>query len=453
MFPSKRRGLTVTQSNALALSSQEMTLMEKRLVVVGFAKLDTDDPDLRVRFYINEFNNIFDLSTNANHERLRDGAKLLLGRVVHVEQPDGGWEMFQWVNYARYVPNHRSGDGSYVEMEFNRKLKPYIHQLSKNFNSYTLEKIAQMQSFYSVRIFEILHHDSFGGKIANLEYDLDDLKFRLRLKYSEKSGLVDRYPNFKDFRVRVLEQAQRDCEAYTDLTFAFEGIRRGRRIATVVFEVKRKLQPALLEVPGATPENPLELLELADALRHAGFIGNALETIKEHGVEAVTAALKAALKAEKEAAATPKPVRNLGGLIVHLLKNGTPQDYDPKAERAHTLTPKRLGEIAQELQGAFEAAQREALELCWDNLRMAERDALHTEMRRGLNALVLKQVEQAKWQGMTYQAARNTILLEQQPELLPPELADVALFAEQNEFFRALTETDKKKIIGRLTSF
>ena len=362
MAQTRRRGLTVTQSNALALSSQEMTLMEKRLVVVGFAKLDTSDPDLRVRFHINEFNSIFDLSTNANHERLRDGAKLLLSRVVHVEQPDGGWEMFQWVNYARYVPSSRSRDGSYVEMEFNRKLKPYIHQLSKNFNSYTLEKIAQMQSFYSVRIFEILHHDSFGGKIPNLEYDLDDLKFRLRLKYTEKSAEVDRYPNYKDFRVRVLEQAQKDCDAYTDLAFTFERVRKGRRIAAVVFGVRRKLQPKLLEVPDAPAANPLEELELADALREAGFMGDALTTIKHHGHERIAWALKAARKAEKDAAGTAKPVHNLGGLIVHLLKTGSAQDYDVKPERQAALTPKRALDVAEQLKRAFEDARSDELE-------------------------------------------------------------------------------------------
>lgn len=424
--------------------------MEKRLVVVGFAKLNTDDPDLRVRFYVNEFNNIFDLATHANHERLRDGAKLLLSRVVHIEQPDGGWEMFQWVNYARYVPNSKSGDGSFVEMEFNRKLKPYIHQLSKNFNSYTLEKIAQMQSFYSVRIFEILHHDSFGGKIQNLDYDVDDLKFRLRLKYSEKSGSVDRYPNFKDFRVRVLEQAQKDCHAYTDLTFTFEGVRRGRRIAAIVFEVRRKTQPLLLEAPSVPGENPLEHLELADALREAGFVGNALETIKQYGTERVSGALNAARKSEKELANTSRPVRNLGGLVVHLLKNGSLQDFEMKPNRSGGLSHKRIKEIAQQLREAFETARREALEAYWDDLRRDEQEALHAEMRSGLNALVLKQIEQVNWQGMTYQAARNATLLEQQPDLLPRELSDVVIFADLNELFAALPAEDKAKIISSI---
>ena len=425
--------------------------MEKRLVVVGFAKLDTNDPDLRVRFYINEFNNIFDLSTNANHERLRDGTKLLLSRVVQIEQPDdGGWEMFQWVNFARYVPSSKSSQGSYIELEFNRKLKPYIHQLSKNFNSYTLEKIAQMQSFYSVRIFEILHHDSFAGKNKNLEYDLDDLKFRLRLKYDEKSSKVDRYPNFKDFRVRVLEQAQKDCEAFTDLTFTFEGVRRGRRIATILFEVSRKMQPVLLEAPNAPAENPLVELELADALREAGFVGNALETVKQYGQERVTWAIKTARKAEKETANTAKPVRNLGGLIVHLLKTGSVQDYGTKLERPEQLTNKKAMEIALQLKEAFDAVRSDELEAFWQSLSEAEQEALHSDMRLGLNTFTLKQLELAQWQGAIYHATRNAALAERYPELFSAACSDIERFSRQNDFFDALSPDDKTKVFSLL---
>lgn len=422
--------------------------MEKRLVVVGFAKLDTNDPDLRVRFHINEFNNIFDLSTNANHERLRDGTKLLLSRVVHIEQPDdGGWEMFQWVNYARYVPSSRSRDGSYIELEFNRKLKPYIHQLSKNFNSYTLEKIAQMQSFYSVRIFEILHHDSFAGKIKTLEYELDDLKYRLRLKYAEKSSKVDRYPNFKDFRVRVLEQAQKDCEAFTDLTFTFEGVRRGRRIATILFEIKRKMQPILLVAPDVPSENPLEELELADALREAGFVGNALEAVKQHGSEQVAWAIKTARKAEKDMANTTKPVRNLGGLIVHLLKTGSMQDYGTKPER---LTNKKALEIARQLKEAFEEARSDELEAFWQSLSEEEQKDFHHDMKRGLNTFILKQLELAEWQGGVYYGARNSALVERHTDLFSVELSDIKRFSAQNEFFSALPAEDRERVFSLL---
>ena len=366
-MPLKKRHLSITQANALALSAQEMTLMEKRLVLVGIAKLDVSDPKLKVKLFVNEFNDIFGVSSNANHERLRDITKQLLSRVVHVEQEGGEWEMFQWVNYAHYVPGKRSDEGTYIEMEFNRQLTPYLQHLTRNFNSYTLEKIAGMQSFYSVRVFEILHHDSHGGRAVELEYELDDLKFRLRLKYEEKGRKIDRYPNFKDFRVRVLEQAQRDCEAYTPMTFNFEGKRKGRKIASVVFTLKPKAQLPLLSPPDPAGANPLEVMQLADDLRGAGFTGDAPAAIQTYGTEYVRATLKLALKAERDGARTAKPIRNLGGLINHLLKSGAAQTSTPSEDEdaPKKLSDKQLVKLAEQLVQTFGFARNERSQLVW----------------------------------------------------------------------------------------
>ncbi len=444
MHSAQQRSLTVTQSNALALSSQEMSLLEKRLLAIGIAKLDATGQDLRVRFYINEFNAVFDVTTNANHERLKEGAKLLLSRVVHIEQVDGGWEMFQWVNYARYVPSKDSRDGSYIDIEFSPKLAPYIYQLSRNFNSYTLEKIAQMQSFYSVRVFEILHHDSFAGKKSRVEYDLDDLKFRLRLKYREKSREVDRYPNYKDFRVRVLEQAQRDCEAYTDLTFTFEGRRRGRRIATVVFEIRRKAQPKLLELVSSSTETPIDHLELADQLREAGFLGSALDTIKEYGVARVADAIRAARKVETEQRNTRKPVQNLGGLIVHMLRSGVTSE-PPNPKKANKINTVKL---ATDLRQAFDEAQSVACDVYWVNLSNAEREQFREIMAERLDAFALRVLEEADWKGSAFRAARNRCLLEARLEHFPSEVQDLRTFAMGQQIISNLSEDQQSKVVA-----
>lgn len=439
----RQHSLTVTQSNALALSSQEMSLLEKRLLAIGIAKLDATGQDLRVRFHINEFNSVFDVTTNANHERLKEGAKLLLSRVVHIEQPEGGWEMFQWVNYARYVPSKDSRDGSYIDIEFSPKLAPYIYQLSKNFNSYTLEKIAQMQSFYSVRVFEILHHDSYAGKKSRIEYDLDDLKFRLRLKYKEKSREIDRYPNFKDFRVRVLEQAQRDCEEYTDLTFSFEGVRRGRRIAKVVFEIKRKVQPRLIDVAVPSAETTIDQLEMADKLREAGFLGSALDTVKEYGVLKVGEAIRAARKVESEQRNTHRPVQNLGGLIVHMLRNGVASEpYVPQKATSKVDIKK----LAQELRHAFDEAQSAACETYWEALGTDAQDEFRDIMKGSLDSFALGLVEEAGWQGYAFRAARNRCLLETRLEHFPKDVQDIWAFALSYEDLRDLPDEKRRQV-------
>ena len=140
-------------------------------------------------------------------------------------------------------------------------------------------------------------------------------------------------------------------------------------------------------------------------------------------------------------------MRYLGGVIVHLLKSGSVQYGDIKTEQQSGLSQKRVTEIAEQLNSAFIEARSEAFEEYWDNLGKAEQEALHTIMRHGLHTLVLKSVEHAKWQGLAYQTARNMILLEQKPDMLAPELSDMTVFAEQNEFFSALPTEDKEKII------
>ena len=179
-------------------------------------------------------------------------------------------------------------------------------------------------------------------------------------------------------------------------------------------------------------------------------MGDALTTIKHHGHERIVWALKAARKAEKDAAGTAKPVRNLGGLIAHLLKTGSAGDDDVKPERPAALSLKRALDVAEQLKRAFEAARSDELERHWEALSVAEREAVHRDMRGGLNALALKQLELEKWAGSAYRSARNVTLLERLPDLFPSEIGDVARFAEQNEFFGALSAEDKQAVLANL---
>lgn len=450
-MPLKKRHLSITQANALALSAQEMTLMEKRLVLVGIAKLDVNDPTLKVKLFVNEFNDIFGVSSNANHERLRDITKQLLSRVVHVEQESGEWEMFQWVNYAHYKPGRKSDEGTFIEMEFNKQLTPYLQQLTRNFNSYTLEKIAGMQSFYSVRVFEILHHDSHGGRAVELEYELDDLKFRLRLKYEEKGRKIDRYPNFKDFRVRVLEQAQRDCEAYTHMTFNFEGKRKGRKIASVVFTLKPKTQLPLLSPPNPAGVDPLEIMQLADDLRGAGFTGDASAAIHTYGTEYVRATLKLALKAERDGARTAKPIRNLGGLIQHLLKSGAAQTttLSEDEDAPKSLSDKQMSKLTEQLVQTFAFARNEHSQEVWNTLDDDEQDAIHAVMRVDLNSVTLKELDKQGWQGSSYEALRNGVLFDNHHDLYDTYLHSLEAFVAEQSLFSEYDVKDKQRILQR----
>lgn len=454
MHPARQEGLAVTQANALALSAYEMTLLEKRLLVMGIAKIDVKKVEkLHVRVYVNEYNHTFGGTTHSNYQRLKDGAKQLLQRVVYVEQGGGEWEMYQWVTFAHYMPGSKSEDGAYIDMTFNDKLGPFLLDLKENFNTYALDKIAHLQSVYSVRLYEMLLHTSFGGRIPRLEFDLDDLKFRLRVKFSEKNKVIDRYLNFKDFRTRVLEQARRECDENTDLSFTFATRRQGRRISKVIFLVKTKREVAEggpIEPLGARPGRSLspDIQELAILLREVNYVGNIEEIVNEYGVEYVRRTVEIARKVERDAASSSKPIRNLGGLIQHLLKSGVAREDSKRLDGGRAPTVGEIDRLARMCVDALSHARTEHAEHVWEFMTEEERDRVHDLMRIELSKFEVKQLNKASWQGPTYTTCRNKILFSHHAELYPKSHATVAAFVAEEGLLGEFGEKVQHEIIS-----
>ena len=66
-------------------------------------------------------------------------------------------------------------------------------------------------------------------------------------------GIEDKYPQFKEFRRKVLDVALKQIEEKTSLRYKWEGIKRGRKIHSIRF----------YEIHIAGKESPTELQEQA----------------------------------------------------------------------------------------------------------------------------------------------------------------------------------------------
>lgn len=85
----------------------------------------------------------------------------------------------------------------------------------------------QLQSSYSVRIYELLKQYE---KIGKRTFSIDDLK--------ETLAVMDKYPLYANFKQRIIMKAQEDLEAFTDIRFTFEEIKKGRSIHSIVFNIR-----------------------------------------------------------------------------------------------------------------------------------------------------------------------------------------------------------------------
>ena len=120
----------------------------------------------------------------------------------------------------------------YVSFEINPGIKDYILEQTENFTSYFLENIANLNSTYSLRIYELLKQYQQKETLRGFyKVRIDDL--RTILNIDDKKYKL--YGHFKD---KVLRTAQQELEAKTDLCFTFEEIKNRRKVDTLIFHIQ-----------------------------------------------------------------------------------------------------------------------------------------------------------------------------------------------------------------------
>jgi len=224
--------LVVTEANAMARSIQEMTLQEKRLLLLTISQIRQNDQDfVQYRIPLTVIGEYLEIDQKLIYKVIQEVSTKLMSRVLHVENENGGWEKFQWVSRCRYYSPKESETGeSYITMQLHDDLRPMLLNLRKQFGSFPLFDIAPMPSVNSIRAFEILWFTSMRLIKTQLSFWLDDFKKRL--------GLENKYKNFRDFRKDVLVRAQRDCAKFAPLTFTWEEEKKGRKIVRLDFSLQ-----------------------------------------------------------------------------------------------------------------------------------------------------------------------------------------------------------------------
>ncbi|MGB3223161.1 MAG: replication initiation protein [Desulforhopalus sp.] len=217
----------VVQSNKLVESRYILSVNEQRLVFAVASMIHPDDVDFYpYEIKIRDLATILNIDLNnayKNADRLTDQ---LMQRVLVIPEDDGPLKV-GWVSSCKY--NNKKGT---ISFSFDPHLKPYLLQLKRDFTQSKLSILAQFQSIYSIRIYQLLKQYK---KIGYRVFEVDDLKEILGIDKGK-------YSQFKQFRQWVLNQAKKEFEKKNeagfplcDLTFKLETIREGRNIARLKF--------------------------------------------------------------------------------------------------------------------------------------------------------------------------------------------------------------------------
>lgn len=212
----------VSKSNTLIEANSRLNLVEQKMLLCLASNIEPSDRDFKTyTFPVKQFYDLLGLSGTAKYTELSKITKELVSKVIEMRI---GEEVIQvsWLSSAIY--NRKRGT---IDMRFDPVLKPFLLELSSKFTSYKLSNVVKLNSTYAIRIYELLkqYEDLKERTISmeNLRYYLDAL---------------DIYPNYANFKQRVLKPSQKELKQKTDISFEFEEVKQGRKVQKIRFLIR-----------------------------------------------------------------------------------------------------------------------------------------------------------------------------------------------------------------------
>lgn len=216
----------VVKHNDLIEARYNLTLNEQRVILYSVSLIDREEEDFEtIKVKVSDLTNLLD-TTEKRYTEFRKIAENLISKTLHI-QKEGSELITSWLSSMEYLK-----DEGVIELEFSKKLIPYLLQLKKKFTRYELENILYFKNKHSIRVYELLKQYE---KIKKREIKLENLRDCLGIE-------EDEYLRFSNFESRVLRITKDEINKHTDLIVDYEKIKTGRRITSILFKIESKDQ-------------------------------------------------------------------------------------------------------------------------------------------------------------------------------------------------------------------
>ena len=294
----------VIKHNALINASYRLNLAEQRLILLSIvearrmrAKITAMD---KVTVSADIYAKAFGTTRQASYMALKEACENLFNREYgYTEILDKGARVVRsrWVSEIAYNEQQAT-----VDLIFAPSIVPYITNLEQQFTSYDLEQVAELNSKYAVRLYEIMIAWKNNGKTNQIS--IKDLRDRL--------GLLDgEYTAIHNFKARVLDASINEINTKTTITLSYEQHKQGRKIIGFTFTIKRKSTTQQTKQTANIDLNNLTDQE-RDIIAQKNAYADSIGATAEHRQNLIKQALKQhqdAIQAEQEAKQRKKAER------------------------------------------------------------------------------------------------------------------------------------------------
>lgn len=213
----------------IAMKSVPFTLGELKILDTYISRINAaDDTRRTVIFTKEEYEELMGLSC-ANPRALQKHIKALLSRVPELYMPDDGYISFVLFEKAYY---HKDEYGKpIIELTCTETSKDLFFCIGKyHYFKYALENVINLTRKASYLLYLHIFTNRFRGEWELL---LDELRDDV-LDCKEQES----YQEYKIFKRDVLDPAVKEVNKKTDCHFAYEAIKRGRRVAKIKFIIQ-----------------------------------------------------------------------------------------------------------------------------------------------------------------------------------------------------------------------
>lgn len=232
----------VVQSNKLIDAAYKLSLEEMRLLYISLKKINPKmelGPDglmPEIVISVTEYRDAFGIRTNALYDRLSETANALLMKPLTTFDWNADKQKMDktkrvWFTSLAY---DAEGDVSSIKLRFSPELRPFIYELTTNFTRIEFEQLSRLDTPFSMRLyqwlvkFKGLRKSNKGDGVYETEaFEIDDLK--------SKTGLDNKYKEFKFFKRDMLDPAINRINNQTDLSVSYKLIKEGRAVKKIVF--------------------------------------------------------------------------------------------------------------------------------------------------------------------------------------------------------------------------
>ena len=180
---------------------------------------------------------------------LEAASRLLDKRVIVSYKDDTGRRMVLETNLVAGFSKPEKlikNEPVFINITFHPQLKPFLLQLQRDFTKVDLRNYKFLRTGTSIRLYHLLKQ-YYGRRQHNVEVPLDELK--------EMLGVANKYDLYGHFKAAVLEEARKRLVETTDISFVYQEVKIGRKVAAIVFHIRENAagHPTVNDLPRMEP--------------------------------------------------------------------------------------------------------------------------------------------------------------------------------------------------------